>query len=259
MENKERDNTNNVTLDDRPGWIPPEVGDDWDPNPYAYQTEEEMMPAGYQHNRYLQILTQMLEPYLQTLGCIVMLDVFVFYRDATGRKQRTAPDMLIAHSIELTEQQLAYSYDLDIQPVPSCLVEITSDTSHHKDFYEQPLLYASWGVFEYLVLDIVDTQGLIRPQIGVYLWQLVDGHYQETTPDKDGYQVLHSIGVRLKANGRHLVAEVLETGEPLLTSAEKDGVIEATEARERQIRAESEAKIAALEAEIERLRKASEQ
>jgi hypothetical protein len=31
---------------DRPGWIPPEITHDWDSNPYAYQTEGELMAAG---------------------------------------------------------------------------------------------------------------------------------------------------------------------------------------------------------------------
>ncbi len=29
---------------DCPGWIPPEITYAWDTNPYAYQTEEELMP-----------------------------------------------------------------------------------------------------------------------------------------------------------------------------------------------------------------------
>ncbi len=34
------------TVADRPGWIPAHITHDWDPDPYAYQTEEELMPGG---------------------------------------------------------------------------------------------------------------------------------------------------------------------------------------------------------------------
>jgi hypothetical protein len=34
---------------DRPGWIPSDLAQEWDPDPYAYQTEEELMPAGGLH------------------------------------------------------------------------------------------------------------------------------------------------------------------------------------------------------------------
>src|SRR5215208_3479368 len=81
---------------DRPGWIPDWVGDDWDPNPYAYQTEEELMLAGDEHSIYIQLLAEMLKPYLERSGLRLCIDVFLFYRDATGRKQRIAPDSLIA-------------------------------------------------------------------------------------------------------------------------------------------------------------------
>lgn len=36
---------------DRPGWIPAEITHDWDTNPYAYQTEEELMAAGGLHGQ----------------------------------------------------------------------------------------------------------------------------------------------------------------------------------------------------------------
>jgi hypothetical protein len=34
--------TYNIFRRDRPGWIPEWVGDDWDPHPYVYQTDEEL-------------------------------------------------------------------------------------------------------------------------------------------------------------------------------------------------------------------------
>src|SRR5436190_16289332 len=34
----------------RPAWVPDYVGDDYDRDPYAYQTRRELMPEGADHN-----------------------------------------------------------------------------------------------------------------------------------------------------------------------------------------------------------------
>ena len=49
-----------VEFTERPAWIPPEIGSDWDPNPYAYQTEEELMPAGGLHGKILAYVLEAL-------------------------------------------------------------------------------------------------------------------------------------------------------------------------------------------------------
>ncbi len=46
-----------TTSIDRPAWIPPEITPDWDTNPYAYQTEEELRPAGGYHGQRLAYIT----------------------------------------------------------------------------------------------------------------------------------------------------------------------------------------------------------
>src|SRR5262245_38755419 len=206
---------------DRPGWIPEWVGDDWDPHPYAYQTEEELMPAGRFHGLYLQTLAEMLGPLLERLSLYLLLDVFLFYRDWEGRKQRIAPDALIAPVFpELPEVQAAHSYNLDVEPLPLCVVEIVSPDSRVRDQERKPLFYASLGISECLVLDILDEQERLRPQILVSLWRLGPEGMLASAPDDEGYVVIETIGVRLRADGRRLVALNMRTGEMLHTSAE---------------------------------------
>ena len=237
---------------DRPGWIPADVGDDWDPDPYAYQTEEEQMPAGRYQSLYIKLFAQMLDVYLERLGLVLLFDLFIFYRDKQGIKQRTAPDIVIARYVELSEEQMNRSYDLEVEPVPLCVMEITSAKSHKKDLEKQGQLYASWSVPEYLVLDVVDQRGYPRDTIQLTLWRLVDGSYHEVAPDSEGFLTLERIGVRIQATGRRPVLRTLEGNHLLRTAREMEEVVEAY-AEQVQIEAQrAEAEAQRAEAETQR-------
>jgi Uma2 family endonuclease len=243
---------------DRPGWIPEWVGDDWNPHPYAYQTEEQLMPAGRFHGLYLQMLGEMLRPLLERLHLYLLLDVFIFYRDWEGRKQRIAPDALIAPVFtELDDDQAARSYDLDVEPIPLCVIELTSPDNHTKDQERKPFAYALLGIKEYLLLDIVDTDGKLRPQVGVTLWRLGERGYTVVEPDTEGFVTLETIGIRLRADGRRLVALVAGTNEQLRTAMEMQTALEETQQRaaaEAAARKQAEEELERLRAELERLR-----
>ncbi|MFL5802498.1 MAG: Uma2 family endonuclease [Roseiflexaceae bacterium] len=244
---------------DRPGWIPEWVGDDWDPNPYAYQTDEELMPAGRFHNMYLQILAEMLSPLLERLKLILAIDVFLFYRDWEGRKQRVAPDALIAAAMDLDDQQKGGSYNLDDEPLPRCVIEVTSPKSVLADHDGKRLFYAWLGIHEYLLLDIVHPEDPehLRDQIDVYLWRLTDGVPAAVPPDTEGFVLLESIGVRLRADGRQLVFQVAETGEMLHTVIELTTLLADAEQRAEssdQARTAAEQRATDAEAELARLR-----
>jgi Uma2 family endonuclease len=238
--------TYDIFRPDRPGWIPEWVGDDWDPNPYAYQTREQLMPAGRFHSLYLKTLSQLLDPLLERHGLFLLLDVFIFYRDWEGRRQRIAPDGLIAPIFTaLDDEQAARSYDLDVEPLPLCVIELASPESHTRDAHEKRLFYMALGIGEYLLLDIVDTDGRLRPQIGIAVWRLVEGETVGVKPDGEGFLTLESIGVRLRAEGRRLVAQELSSGAILRTSPELLSALEAAEARaqaEAEARTEAEAR-----------------
>jgi Uma2 family endonuclease len=252
---------------DRPGWIPEWVGDEWDPHPYAYQTREELMPAGHAHGLYIQMLAEMLKPLLERLGMRLFIDVFIFYRDWEGRKQRIAPDALLAPGGQQTFDDSLHKYDLDQEPVPLCAIEVISPGSREADLHGKRLFYAGLGIQEYLVLDVEDGQERLLPQIGVSLWRMEHGIQLPVTPDDQGFLLLESIGVRLRADGRKLVAHVAASGEPLLTSPELVAALEAAEQAREQAeqrataeaaaRQQAEEELAQLRAELERLRGAS--
>jgi Uma2 family endonuclease len=247
---------------DRPGWIPEWIGDDWDPNPYAYQTDEELMPAGHYHSLYLQVLAEMLAPVLERLKLRRFIDVFIFYRDWEGRKQRIAPDMLIAPPREADPDESPHAYDLDIEPVPLCVVEIISPGSRQADSLDKKLFYAALGISEYMLLDVEDQHERLLDQVGLTLWRLEGDLPAPVAPDAEGYLRLETIGVRLRADSRRLVAQDLATGEPLRTGSELAAALaEAEQARAEaeQARAEAEQRaqaeaVARQEAEAEAAR-----
>jgi Uma2 family endonuclease len=250
---------------DRPGWIPEWVGDDWHPHPYAYQTDEELMPAGHYHGLYIQMLAEMFRPLLERLGMRLFIDVFIFYRDWEGRKQRIAPDALIAPGVEQALDESLHKYDLDQESVPLCAIEVISPGSREADLHGKRLFYAGLGIQEYLLLDVEDDDERLLPQIGVSLWRLDNGIQLPVAPDDEGFLTLECIGVRLRADGRKLGARVAASGEPLLTSTELVAALETAEqarqqaeqhaAAEAAARQQAEDELAQLREELARLRR----
>jgi hypothetical protein len=98
---------------DRPGWIPAQMRY-WDPNPYAYQTEEELMAAGGLHGQLLGYLMELLRVTWKQRGLMLLLDLFILYRDENNIKQRVGPDLLL---MPLRDPPPS-AYDLDEEPPP---------------------------------------------------------------------------------------------------------------------------------------------
>ncbi len=146
------------------------------------------------------------------------------------------------------------------------MIEITSPKSVLADLDNKRLFYAWLGIHEYLALDVVQSEDpeLLRDQIDVYLWRLIDGVPVAVPPDAEGFVLLESIGVRLRVDGRQLLIHVAETGEILHTVIELTALrVEAEQARveaEQQAVSAEQARVAAeqratsAEAELARLR-----
>jgi Uma2 family endonuclease len=196
---------------DRPGWIPAHIVRDWNPNPYAYQTEEEKMPAGGLHGQLLAYLMELLRVFLDRQGLMLLLDTFLLYRDDKKRKQRIAPDLLL----------MPYrfpppsAYDLDVEPPPLLVVEVTSPDSHLKDLQHNMDFYAGLGISTYLAIDAVTPQNTLREPIEVHLWRFTQGKMQKVKPNRAGALVLPEMGVEILMRKDHLQLIDMGTGQPL--------------------------------------------
>lgn len=201
---------------DRPGWIPSDITRDWDTNPYAYQTEEELMPAGGLHGDLLTRFAEVVRAFLETRGIRFLADTFMLYRDERGVKQRISPDFLIMPF----RSPPPSAYDLDVEPPPLAVVEITSSKSHMTDRGKKLRLYMGMGIPVYLVIDAITPGGKQRDPIRLTLWRKEKGRIREIPPDADGYLAVPEMHVKMKAEGRNLVVVDIKTGEILRDTGE---------------------------------------
>jgi Uma2 family endonuclease len=199
-------------LVDRPGWIPPDIVTNWDPDPYAYQTEEELMPAGGPHGQLLTYLVEVLRLSFKQRRWMLLADTFMLYRDAHGIRRRVAPDLLLMPY----QSDAPSSYDLAVEPPPQCVMEITSPRSHVKDLEDLVPFYFGLGISTYLVIDAVTPQNKLRKQIRLHAWQVANGQPVKLAPDAAGRLVLPTLGLTVHALGRRLTFVDSVTGEVLM-------------------------------------------
>jgi colicin import membrane protein len=208
---------------ERPGWIPSEITENWDTDPYAYQTEEEQMPQGGPHGQLSSYLSELLRSYLEPKDLMLLTDSLMLYRDKSGIPQRVGPDLLLMP----LQKPAPTSYDLDIEPPPSLLVEITSPNSHEKDLDENVSLYASLDIMTYLVIDLmVPKKEEVREQIQLHVFKNVSGQFVEQSFDPKGYLTLPEMGLKINAVGQEIRLVDQLTGEVLLDATELKAALE---------------------------------
>jgi Uma2 family endonuclease len=230
---------------DRPGWIPPEITANWDTDPYAYQTEEELMPGGGLHGQILAYLMELLRATLRRRGLMLLMDTFMLYRDSQGIKQRIAPDLLL--------MPLGFpppsAYDLDEAPPPACVMEVTSIKSRVRDLERKVPLYLGLGIASYIAIDAVTTRQQLRKQIELHGWELIDGRHCKMTPAADDSLPLTAMGLRIRTLGQRIMLSDVETGELLLDSEQLHSVFQAAQQAHEAERQAHEAERQAHEAE----------
>ncbi len=241
-----------LAIVDRPGWIPPHIFDNWDPSPYAYQTEEELMPAGGLHGRTLSYILEMIRHFVEARGLMFLLDVFMLYRDTSGRKQRIAPDLLLMPF----EYPPPSAYDLDVQPPPRLVIEVTSPSSQFDDKQTKVDFYAGLGIETYLVIDAITSGNRLRHPIKLYLWRLRNGQPQAIAANVRGGFALPEIGLQIWVAGQRIHFADLATGQDLRDMDEilhdMDEVVRERD-EERQAKEAAEARAAAAEARIKEI------
>lgn len=229
---------------DRPGWIPPDILYDWDPDPYAYQTEEELMPAGGLHGQILAYITEILRDFLESRELMFLADTFMLYRDSRGIIQRVSPDLLIVPF----RSEPPSAYNLDTEPMPLAAAEITSPESRLRDRENKVYSYMNLGISAYLLIDAVTPQGRGREEIGLHLWRKIRGRVTRIRPDREGGLAVPEMRVKVTARGRHLVFADILTGEILQDTGQLRKAVDiakqsAAEERQRADTAEKKAEI----------------
>ncbi|MCP4698184.1 MAG: Uma2 family endonuclease [Gammaproteobacteria bacterium] len=185
---------------DRPGWIPPEITHGWDTCPYAYQTEEELMPAGGTHGDVLPYIKELLRAILEKRKLRLLMDVFMLYRDELGVKRRVSPDLLLMP----WRSSPPSAYDLDVEPPPLCVAEVTSPKSRKQDLGDKVSFYEQWDIPTYLVIDVITSTGKLRKQIGLHVWRRIGGRLRKMRADTEGALALPEMKLKILAHGQQL-------------------------------------------------------
>jgi Uma2 family endonuclease len=213
---------------DRPAWIPSHVTENWDTDPFAYQTEEELMPTGGVHGQLLTAITMMLHHHLQKQGLMLLVDTFLLYRDSKEVKNRIGPDLLLMEACFPAPS----SYDLDTRPPPRCLIELTSPKSHFKDLQNNVSLYFDLGVETYLVIDAITPKKQLRSPIELHLWRKTTGQgYQKMTADHRGYFLLPEMNLKMTVENQRFIFVDTVTNEVLRDTGQLTEALKEAEQR----------------------------
>ena len=144
---------------------------------------------------------------------------------------------------------------------PMVVFEITSKGTRREDEIQKPPKYALIGVEEYFLYD--PKGEYLQPPLAGFRRQGAD--FQQMAPNQQGVLESAALGVTLELDGRDLLLRDRASGDVLLTSNEAaEAAKQQAEAAKQQAEAEliqaraaqaaDKARIAELEAELERLR-----
>jgi len=208
------------------------------------------MPAGGLHSYLLAYISELLRHVLAGRGLMLLLDTFLLYRDKAGVKQRIAPDLLLMPF----RFPPPSAYDLDVEPPPRCVIEVTSPKSHLSDMEKKLPFYLNLGISTYLVIDAITPQATVRPEIKMRLWRSAGGQPREVAPDAQGRLALPEMGLIILAQGQQVRFIDEATGEMLVDMGQLLAAL-ATEREayqaERQARLEAETRAEAETARAE--------
>lgn len=241
----------------RPAWVPDYVGDDYDRDPYAYQTRRELMPEGADHNEVTSDqIGSALRPYVAARGWYLMGDTFIVYAPpARFRKHRIAPDLFISRQPILPPNREYAIYDLEEPPM--AVFDVTSVGSLDDDRAKQRV-YAVLEIPLFVLVNIVDDLGQSRTSYEVEVRRLTDwGYYEQIPAAADGSYPLTELGLTVRGEGQSIVFMSITTGERLLSSVEMAEARIAAENRahaEAMTRAAAKQRVQQLMAELARLR-----
>ena len=164
-------------------------------------------------------------------------NLFVYY-DEGNPSARVAPDVFVVFSVPKRQRRV---YKLwEEQRVPDVVFEISSRATRLADTGEKRALYARLGVSEYFLFD--PEGDYLRPHLQGFA--LERGAYELISVDGAGRLYSAKLDLYLEAEGQQLTLTDAATGKPLLRYQQLSDALHA-----------SEAEIARLQEELERLRR----
>ena len=227
----------------------------------VYYPESDGKPMGETdfHRKEIIRHIELLEDYYRGQKVYVSGDLLVYYVQGDPRKF-VVPDVFVVKGIVPQDRR---TYKIWVEgKAPDMVIETTSRRTRRKDMQIKPELYARLGVKEYFLFDPLGEY--LDPPLQGY--RLDGADYRRIEPAEDGGLDSHELELRLRLGEGHLDFVRRDTGERLLTRAERlrqeaaarQGEAEARKReaeraeREAEARRAAEAEVARLQAELAR-------
>ncbi len=192
-------------------------------------------------------LRQILKRFYEGQSVYVSGSLLVYYEQGNPKKF-VVPDVFVVKGIKPGDRRI---YKIWFEgKAPDAIVEVTSRKTKKKDMVTKPALYAQLGVAEYFLFD--PTHEYLEPVLQGH--RLIGGRYERIPLDAQGALVSEQLGLRLHAEGGHVMLYRLDTDERLLSEAEARQAAEQALWAEADARQVAEQARRAAEAEVARLR-----
>ena len=161
----------------------------------------------------------------------VVGDMFLYYVQGDPRSV-VSPDVFLVRGVPKTPRRRVYKL-WEEGEAPSLVIEVTSDSTADEDTHKKKAIYERLGVEEYFLFDPLGDY--LKPSLQGY--RLTGGRYQRIPAEPDGSlrSLVTGLILRPEADSRLRLVDA-ETGEPLLTDAELDDRLRATEAELARLR-----------------------
>jgi Uma2 family endonuclease len=217
--------------------------------------EGDIMPEDTFHSETVRLLCNFLIRYLARRKPALKVFADLVIRWTPYRLPNSAPDVCVIPNVQDSARRRR-SFDVgDEGTQPILVIEVVSEEYRKEDRDQKVRRYEQAQVAEYVIFDQRRERGRYVDEVIGY--RLEEGRYRPLIPNEDGVILCKTVGLWLgMENGRPFALD-METGERLLTDAELEARAEAEAQRaeaEAKARAEAEARLAALEAELKRLR-----
>lgn len=155
------------------------------------------------------------------------------------------PDVFIVKGVPKEPPRRTYKV-WEEGKVPDLVVEVTSDSSQDEDTDFKKSLYERLGIDEYILFDPFGDYLVPRLQG----FHLSGGQYWQSRTEPDGSLLSRTTGLRFRVHGERIQVIDPATG----AAIPRDEEVRKELLRERAARREAEARAAALEEELARLR-----
>jgi len=189
-------------------------------------------------DQIIYLLVALQQFFASARDVFIAADLLLYYEEGDPR-QRVAPDVFVARGVPDAKRQRRTYLLWEEGAAPEVAFEITSAGSRREDTVSKRTLYERLGVREYFLFDPLGEY--LRPSLQGH--RLVGGAFEAMAPAGDGSLHSEALGLELRVRDGVLRLHDPLSGQWLLSPDEQ--VV---------ARQEAEARAAAAEAELARLR-----